>query len=435
MTLRQQLMRGGVGSIAIKVLATGIAFGLAVVLARVLGPEGYGVYAFALSLIMLLAIPAQVGLPALVVRETAKAQAKDSWGLIRGLWRWSNLFIVVFAVLMVTVGALALWLGRDWLGEPRWQTLAVGLALVPLIALANVRGAALRGLRRVVLGQLPESILRPGLLLVTVLAAVWWSNGGALTPVGVMGLHGLAAFAAFIIGAAVLLRARPPGLRTAPPPEYQARYWRRAALPLAMLAGLQLIIAHTDIIMLGIIRSDEEVGVYRVVVQVATLVVFGLQAINQVLQPYFARLHAQGELVRLQQLVTYSARIILLLALPPVLLMAAFGGPLLDLLFGAEYRLGALALAILALGQLVNAAMGSVGLLLNMTDHERDTVKGVAIAALCNVALNVGLIPPFGLEGAAAATAITIVIWNLLLWTYVWRRLGIESSAITWRRR
>ena len=430
MTLRQQLMRGGVGSIAIKVLGTGIAFGLAVVLARVLGPEGYGVYAFVLSLIMLLAIPAQVGLPALVVRETAKAQAKDAWGLMRGLWRWSNLFVLVFAVVMVAVGALALWLGRDWLGELRWQTLAAGLALVPLIALANVRGAALRGLRRVVLGQLPESILRPGLLLAMILAAIWWWKGGALTPVAVMGLHGLAAFAAFIIGATVLVRARPPGVRAGPQPEYEARYWRRAAMPLAMLAGLQLINAHTDIIMLGVIRSDEEVGVYRVVVQVATLVVFGLQAINQVLQPYFARLHVQGEHERLQRLVTYSARVILLLALPPVLVMVASGGPLLEFLFGAEYRLGALALAILALGQLANAAMGSVGMLLNMTGHERDTLRGVAIAAATNVVLNLVLIPPFGLEGAAAATAVTLLIWNFILWYSVHRRLGLESSAL-----
>lgn len=422
-------MRGGAGSIAIKLLGAGINFGLVVVLARELAPDGYGVYAFVLSLIMLLAIPAQVGLPQLVVRETAKAQAKNSRGLMRGLWRWSNLFVALFSTLMVTIGVLALWLGRDWLGEARWYTLAVGLALVPLVALANVRGAALRGLRRVVLGQLPEHVLRPGFLLVLVLAAVWWSNGRALTPATVMGLHGLAAFTAFAFGAALLRYARPLGPGSAPPPVYEARYWRRAATPLALLAGLQLINAHADIIMLGIIRSDEEVGVYRVVVQVATLVVFGLQAINQVLQPYFARLHAQGELERLQRLVTYSARLILILALPPLVAMVAFGGPLLEFLFGAEYRLGALALTILAFGQLVNAAMGSVGVLLNMTGHERDTVRGIGVAAGINVLLNLILIPRMGMAGAAIATALTLLAWNLILRRSVRVRLGIETAA------
>nr|WP_276315720.1 flippase [Ectothiorhodospira shaposhnikovii] len=429
-TLRQQLIRGGAGSMVVKLASVALAFVTAIVLARTLGAEGYGVYAFVLSLIMLLAIPAQVGLPQLVVRETAKAQANVNWGLMRGLWRWSNLFVTLFSVVVVTLGGMAFWLGSEWLGDQRWQTLVVGFALVPLIALGNVRGAALRGLRRVVLGQLPESILRPGLLLAMLLAVVWWWNAEVLTPASVMGLHGLAALAAFLVGVVLLLRARPRALRANPQPQYESAYWRRAAVPLAMLAGLHLINSHTDIIMLGTIRTDEEVGVYRIVLQVATLVVFGLDAMNQVLQPHFARLYAQNDLARLQRLVTRSARIILLLALPPVLVMVVFGGPLLELLFGVEYRLGVLALGILAIGQLINAAMGSVGMLLNMTGHERDTVRGVAIAAVCNVVMNLVLIPPFGLNGAAISTAMTLLIWNMILRYYVFKRLGIESVAI-----
>lgn len=429
-TLRQQLIRGGTGSMVVKLGGTALGFVVAVVLARTLGAEGYGVYAFVLSLIMLLAIPAQVGLPQLVVRETAKAQANDQFGLMRGLWRWSDLFVALFSMLMVMIGVLTLWLGGECLGENRWQTLAAGLVLVPLIALANVRGAALRGLRRVILGQLPDSILRPGMFLALVLVVVWWWNAETLTPAIAMGLHGLAAFMAFLIGAALLVHARPMNMRATPKPEYEALYWRRAAVPLAMLGGLQLINSYTDIILLGIIRTDEEAGIYRVVIQVATLVVFGLQAVNQVLQPYFVRLHTQGEIERLQQVVTYSARIILLLAFPPVLVMLAFGGPLLEILFGFEYRRGATALAILALGQLVNAGIGSVGMLLNMTGHERDTVRGVAIAAVSNIVLNLALIPPFGLEGAAAATAATLLIWNLVLRSYVHKRLHLESSAV-----
>ena len=428
--LGQQLLRGGVGSMVVKVAATTIAFFLAVVLARALGPEGYGAYAFVLSIIMLLAIPAQVGLPQLVVRETAKAHANKHWGLMRGLWRWGNRFVALFSALMVGIGILVLWIGGAWLEDTRWETLAVGLALVPLIALGNVRGAALRGLRRVVVGQLPEQILRPGLSRVMVLALIWWWPSADLNPPLLMGLHGGAALIAFATGAALLWCIRPAPLFTSPPPDYQASFWRQAAMPLALLGGLQIINAHMGIIMLGLLSGDEEVGIYRVAVQVATLVVFGLQAVNQVLQPYFVRLHAQGDLKRLQQLVTSSARIILLLAFPPVLVMVVAGAPLLGLLFGEEYRPGALTLAIIGVAQLINAGMGSVGVLLNMTGHERDTLRGVAVAAIANVMLNLVLIPLYGMEGAATAMALTLVVWNLLLWRAVRRRLGINSSAI-----
>ena len=88
-------------------------------------------------------------------------------------------------------------------------------------------------------------------------------------------------------------------------------------------------------------------------------------------------------------------------------------------------------MASLALGQLVNAGMGSVGALLNMTDHERDTLRGVAIAAVANVVLGLVLIPLYGLEGAAIATAVPLIIWNLLLRQAVWRRIQIETLAFS----
>jgi O-antigen/teichoic acid export membrane protein len=428
--LLHHLARGSLGSIAVRVVGTVLSFAVVVLLARSLGPDGYGIYSFALSFIAILAIPAQVGLPELVVRETARAQAKAAWGLLRGLWRWSNMFVALFSVLMLILGLLVLYCQEEWPDEPRRQTLAVGFALIPLIALGNIRGAALRGLRKVVLGQLPEHIIRPFLLLLMLVLANGFWGSAPITPVTAMYLHGLSAFSAFVVGAVFLLRCRPPGLRSAPAPEYASRQWRLSALPLALLAGLQLINAHADILMLGLFRSDEEVGVYRVVVQVATLVVFGLMAINQVLDPYFARLHQQGDYQGLQRLVTYSSRTILVLAVPPVIIMVTAGGPLLAFFFGDEYRIGATALTILALGHLINAGMGSVGVLLKMTGHERDAVRGIAGAAVANVVLNLVLIPPFGGVGAATATAVTLLVWNVILRHFVRMRLGIESTVI-----
>jgi O-antigen/teichoic acid export membrane protein len=106
-----------------------------------------------------------------------------------------------------------------------------------------------------------------------------------------------------------------------------------------------------------------------------------------------------------------------------------FGEELLITAFGPEYAGGYLALVVLATGQLLNAAAGSVGALLNMTGHARDTVAGLLAGAILNATLNLVLIPLYGIEGAAYATAITFVFWNVLLHRKVRQRLGIESSA------
>ena len=433
--LRAQLLRGGIGSLSVKVAHAFIAFALAVALARTLGPEGYGVYSFALAIIMLTAIPAQVGVPQLVVRETAKAQANGNYGLMRGLWRWGNLAVAIFSALALTIVVGIVWFTDIGGDGQRVATLTVGIALIPFIALANVRGACLRGLRKVVQGQLPESIIRPALLMLFVLVWATWFVEDELTSQIVMSFYVLAAVLAFIVGAWLLRRSRPAELNERPAPEYQSSAWRKAVIPLAMITGLQLINNYADLIILGIFRTDEEVGIYRAVFQVALLVIFGLQAMNQVLQPHFARLYEQGDIAKLQRLVTTSARAILALALAPVMIFMVFGSELLEGVFGEGFRAGGLALAILAVGQLVNAAMGSVGVLLNMTGHERDSMKGISIAASVNVALNLVLVPPLGIEGAAVATAVSLLVLNCVLYYLVKIRLGVSSSAfpIGWR--
>lgn len=80
------------------------------------------------------------------------------------------------------------------------------------------------------------------------------------------------------------------------------------------------------------------------------------------------------------------------------------------LMFGEEFTKGGVALTILSFGYLVNAAMGSVGTLLVMTGRERDAATSVGATAVMNVILNVSLIAGWGLEGAATATAISMIV-------------------------
>ena len=103
---------------------------------------------------------------------------------------------------------------------------------------------------------------------------------------------------------------------------------------------------------------------------------------------------------------------------------------LLTFVFGAAYAQGATALAVLCFGQLLNAAVGPVGVLLNMSGHERDTLIGVSMASGANVILNLLLIPFLGLLGAAIASAATLAIWNMLLMRQVKNRLGVVSAVV-----
>lgn len=429
-SLRARMLKGGAGSILVKVSSLLLGFVLTIILARVMGPEQYGLYGFTLALVGLVAIPAQMGLPTLVVRETAKARTKQDWALMRGIWRWATRYIAVSSLLLFSLLGLGLFFFGDRMASNRLEALIIAMPLIPLVALGNVRGAALRGLRRVVLGQLPEKIIRTVALIGLSLLLLWFAGNDGFNAREALIMYVASAAIAFAIGAWMLQQAKPPEVRQETSTRIMALEWRHAVIPLAMISGLHLLNSKVDVLLLGFLRSDAEVGIYRVALQFANLVIFGLVAINMVLHPHFAALHAEGKKQELQRLTVLSARVIFALALPPALVFLFFGNWLITNIFGEAYAPASVALGILVAGQLVNAGMGSVGALLNMTGHERDTARGLFAAFVVNVVLNLLLIPHYGIEGAATATAVSFVVWNVILWRLVWKRLGINSIGL-----
>ena len=426
--LRAQLLRGGVGSLGIKAGHAMLAFAVAVVLARTLGPEGYGVYSFALAIIMLTAIPAQIGVPQLMVRETAKAQANGNYGLMRGLWRWGNVAVALFSALALAVVAGILWFTDVGGDGARVATLTIGIALIPVIALANVRGACLRGLRKVVQGQLPESIIRPALLLFLVLVWGTWFVEDELTPQMAMGFYVVAAVLAFIIGAWLLRRSRPAELGERPTAEYQSSAWRKAVIPLGMITGLQLINNYADLIILGIFRTDEEVGIYRAAFQFSMLVTFIMIAINQVVQPYFAKMHEIGDFLRMRKLLDNASKLTLFLTLPIVVIFVFFNELLLVSIFGPDYISGGLALAILVTGSFAKSVFGYGHAVLMMAGYEREVLRFVVWSGLANVLINLILVPILGIEGAAVGTAVTMGCLFVVLFLKAKKMIGLMSS-------
>jgi O-antigen/teichoic acid export membrane protein len=428
-TLLGEFVRGALGAGAIKIASLGLSLVLSVFLARLLGPAEFGIYSFIFALVSILAIPAQMGLPNLVVRETARSQVAQDFARIKGMWRWAGGMALLSCVILAMLGGGASLLLGGTIPGLGTATFYWGLALMPLIALGALRGAALRGLGVISTGLLPEFLLLPGIFILLLIMGVFIFNL-TIDASNAMMLHVAAAAVAFLVGAWLLHRAQPVGMHGVTQAIYDSAAWRKSALPLAFIAGAGMITRYTDIVMLGLMRSEAEVGVYRIAAQWANLVSFGLMVINFVVPPHFARLHATGDKQRLQQLTTKTALVSTFLSLPPFLAFLVFGENILTFLVGAEYTSSYLPLVILAVGQMVNATTGSVAMILAMTGFERDSAKVMTISVALNIALNLTLIPFFGTVGAATATTITLSMQVLVLWVVLYKRLALNSSPI-----
>lgn len=162
------------------------------------------------------------------------------------------------------------------------------------------------------------------------------------------------------------------------------------------------------------------------------LISFGLKSVNAIMAPLISELHATGRMEDLQRLVSRAARMIFVFTLVACATLFVVGEWALGL-FGAEFRAGNPVLRLLLVSQAVNALAGSVGHLLTMTGSQRLAAWIAGSGAAVNVLLNLLLIPVWGIVGAALATTISTVGWNVAAVVGVRRRLGIDP-IVSWSR-
>jgi O-antigen/teichoic acid export membrane protein len=194
---------------------------------------------------------------------------------------------------------------------------------------------------------------------------------------------------------------------------------------------LNLTVTWSSQIMLGVWANNADVAVYNVAQRTAMLTTFVLIAVNSIAAPKFAAMYRAGQHDALRRTAINSSRLMVLFAVLPLTFLLTFSEPILSI-FGTEFTSGSVPLRILAIGQFINVATGSVGYLLAMTGHEKLLRNNVAIAAATTLVLGGGLIPTLGILGGALATASGVALQNLLSVWHVRRVHGFNTLAI-WR--
>jgi O-antigen/teichoic acid export membrane protein len=408
------ILQGGSGA---------MAFVLAVLLARFLGSEGYGLYALAFAWSTLLGVPAILGLNTFLVRGIAVYEVQKQWSLMKGLLFRANQLVLFTSTTMAVCGTI---IAVSWFSPAFRGPFCVAMLLVPLTTLTLLRQGAMQAFGRVVIGQLPEYLIRPLLIIVGVVALELVGHG-VLTPTTALGANVVGVAVAFVVGALFLKRALPVALHSVHS-EFVTREWLRASLPMMLISGVWVANNYITVLMVGTLDGSSAAGVYSVAQKGAELIVILLYATNMPLAPAIARLYARGDMQGLEHTTERMARATLLVSAPIALAFMVFPGVYLDI-FGAGFHTGATALMILALGQLINAAAGPSATALVMTGHERAAVRPVAAGVLANVAIAALLVPLLGVAGGAIAFASSLIIWNTGFVMLARRLVGINVTS------
>ena len=424
--LRSPLAPALSGSLAVRIAGAGAAFGLHALLARLAGAEDYGAYSYVLTWLGVMAMVATLGLDVSLVKYVAAYRAQAAWPLLEGLVRWSYRPVLGFACLLALAIALLAGLGRNLPEASLVPTIWLGCCALPVLALLRLAEARLVGLHRVVLGQLPEGILRPA-FMAGMAALLFWRPGRPLGSNDAMGLHLVSLAAAAVIATALLPR------RSGPSPGVEARYdtqaWLQAALPLWSEAGLRLLSTSLDVILIGLLVGIAEAGVYGVANRLAELIAFGTHASQTAARPHVAAAHARGDRQALQRAVTAASAWATVFAVATCCALIPARSILLRQ-FGEAFVGGAPVLVILAAGYLVSASTALVHAVMNMTDHQRANMRITAVMLGVKAPLSYLAIRYGGMTGAATVTSGVTALGCLWGWCYVWRVLGIDATVL-----
>ncbi|MFC4050283.1 polysaccharide biosynthesis C-terminal domain-containing protein [Actinomadura syzygii] len=210
-------------------------------------------------------------------------------------------------------------------------------------------------------------------------------------------------------------------------------FWRFTG-PRAFAQICQTAFQRADIVLVAALSSPREAAIYTAATRFIVISQLVTQAVQNVMQPAVSKLMALSDRTGAQRIFAVCASWNLVLAWP-VHLSIAVGAPVYVASFGDGYRgSGQTVTVILAMAMLVATATGARDVMLLMAGRSGLSLVNQSAALTVNLVLNVLLIPPFGIAGAAAARAAGLLVRTLLALVQVRRILGMSpaSAGLFW---
>lgn len=393
-------------------LARGVGYVLAlansILLARFLGVEGLGAYAYAMGLAGLFSLLPNLGINFVIGRIIAREPEKEGGILQVGLRAQTLLaatvacaipaFSLFLPVQPVPVGYVALAAAQMTLGTLAWPYLAV-----------------LGG--RAQFGRMAVVELTSDLIGTTCL-------GGAIlfeaSVLAVLVAQVLAAGMAVLVTRAVTRPVKPSGADGS----LSIIGLLRQAAPFGAVAAVQSLYTRIDILLLGQLSSPRALGLYNVAYKAPNLLVYVGSTVAGPLYPLMAKTNRTENPVAFQRAVRALG-----VAGPAVALtLSGLAAPILGLFYGTDYVAAAPILGLLAWSAAANWLYAPLAVALQARGCERPWLAGLIAALVLNAAANLSMIPSRGAVGAAAATLLSEVALVGLGMLFLARRLEIPLS-------
>jgi O-antigen/teichoic acid export membrane protein len=410
----------------LRVTSAGLTYILQILLAQWMGKSDYGVYVYAWTWVVIGGSLADIGLATTVQRFIPQYLEKGSSSLLSGFLVFTRILpILTGCVIALTIFTL-LNAFRNHLDAYNFLPLCFACLCIPLYATINVQEGIARAFGRMVMGSVPDFILRPVLLIVAfpVLLLFGLKVNGPMAMLVTLAVVTIVA-AVQVINVNFLTRPNESRERN-----YEFLVWTSISIPVFLFVAFHSILSSIDIVILEYFRPASEVGSYYAASKTMMFASFVTYSVSAISARRFSELWVTADQERMDAFLAKSVSWTFWPSVFAVIAILIVGKPLL-MLFGSGFADSYNLMFIVAVGIVAQSMTGPAEALLNMVGLERACAKIYALCLAVNVLGCIMLVPQFGAAGAAASVAGTLAIKSVLVYYTIKSRLSLH--AFIWR--
>lgn len=389
-------------------------------LVRVIGSDGYGDYAFLISLITITLVMVNAGIFDGTRKFVAEKRGMDHW-TEHVIGFYFRVALVLASVAAVIYG-IAAWsgIGSNVFGEG----FDVYLALVGVILLVrqiySVSRASLMGLGRETVSEPLQVIRRASFGIIGLLLA----TGAGV--VGVLWGQIISYLLVAIIGFVLVARGVDfHAIFENTPCDFPRRQLLEFNGLSVVLILLIISLYHIDVLLLRPIAGDTATGYYKGALLVAEFLWFAPMALQMSLLQSTSEMWSEGRDEEITDLISRITRFNLAGTALLIVGIGALAGDFLPLYYGPEFEAAVQPLLLLLPGAMGFALARPILAVGQGKGSLRPLIVATGIAACLNLLLNLALIPQFGMTGAAIATS-TSYGSMIVLHVLAARRIGYD---------
>ena len=376
-----------------------------IIIANLLGPDNYGLYAIALTAPNLISIFRDMGIASALVKYSAQYKAENNVAKMKSVFVSSLLFEIILGLALsilsfVLSGFLASNLNRPTI----FPFIQVASLIILTGAIVNVASAAFTGMEKMHLNSIMiviQSVVKTGIVIALVLLG--FGSFGAVTGFTIALL--ITAVAGFLL---VWTIYRPLIQQTKSKLEFLStiKTMLKYGLPLSISTIVGGFLTQFLTYILAIyVTSNATIGNYSVAANFIILINFFAMPINTMMFPAFSKLDYNKDKDSLRIVYQYSVKYSALVVVPVSALVITLAQPAIGTIFQNRYTEAPLFLALLSISYLLSA-LGSLSEnnLITGQGYTTFNLKMTLLGVAIGFPLGFVLISQFGVIGLIITT-------------------------------